>query len=557
MNYLDFDLEITRLAPGRYRVGVRSPAGDSDAEFSQPFSDLELENFVLKVGHMRTGKRSIGSSQMIAAQAFGHRLFETVFQGAVRESFTSSLNGLDQNTGLRIKLRLTDAPELANLPWEYLYREQQRQFVALSVETPIVRYPNLSLPSKPLIVAPPLHLAVMISNPKGNYAELNVESEKAKIANAVRGLEERGLFKVEWLETASLAELQRRLRQPDPVHIFHFIGHGGWDEAQKDGLLVFKDEYGDGHKVSAGHLATILHDYRSSLRLVVLNACEGARSSPTDPFAGVASTLVNSGLPAVLAMQFEITDGAAIQLAKEFYEALADGLPLEGAVAEARKAISASGNDLEWGTPVLYMRSADGVLFDFAQAHKAERLAAETRRAEQLAREKAERDAKRAEAEQVRQEQLAKARADVERKAKEEAELKARNEPAPMPAPTPAKPLIAASKKSPIVAALLSFFLFGGTGQIYLGQWKKGLVLVVAIVFLYFTVIGAFLAIPFGCIGVGDAYGIAKKLRQGISVGEWEFSIDWKVVGIAGMVTVIFYIGLFILSNLIGSVPAN
>jgi hypothetical protein len=54
------------------------------------------------------------------------------------------------------------------------------------------------------------------------------------------------------------------------------------------------------------------------LRLVALNACEGARLSPTDPFAGVAGTLVSLGLPAALAMQFEITDSAAILLAKEF-----------------------------------------------------------------------------------------------------------------------------------------------------------------------------------------------------------------------------------------------
>lgn len=47
-----------------------------------------------------------------------------------------------------------------------------------------------------------------------------------------------------------------------------------------------------------------------------------------------------------------------------FYESLADGLPIDAAVSEARKAISVGlANSLEWGTPVLHLRAADGVLF--------------------------------------------------------------------------------------------------------------------------------------------------------------------------------------------------
>jgi hypothetical protein len=63
-------------------------------------------------------------------------------------------------------------------------------------------------------------------------------------------------------------------------------------------------------------------------------------------------------------MQFEITDETAITLAREFYSALADGYPVDGALAEARKAIFAQGNDVEWGTPVLHMRAPDGHVFD-------------------------------------------------------------------------------------------------------------------------------------------------------------------------------------------------
>jgi hypothetical protein len=115
--------------------------------------------------------------------------------------------------------------------------------------------------------------------------------------------------------------------------------------------------------VSGPDLGVLLFDH-PTLRLAVLNACEGARTAADDPFAGVATSLVQQEIPAVVAMQFEITDRAAIVFSRELYGALADGYAIDSAVAEARKAIFADDNDVEWGTPVLFMRSSDGRLFE-------------------------------------------------------------------------------------------------------------------------------------------------------------------------------------------------
>ena len=59
-----------------------------------------------------------------------------------------------QDAGLRIRLRLTDVPELADLAWEYLYNPTLNRFLALSVETPIVRYLDLPQRIRPLAVTP-------------------------------------------------------------------------------------------------------------------------------------------------------------------------------------------------------------------------------------------------------------------------------------------------------------------------------------------------------------------------------------------------------------------
>src|SRR5262249_3418089 len=70
----------------------------------------------------------------------------------------------------------------------------------------------------------------------------------------------------------------------------------------------------------------------------------------------------------VIGMQFEITDRAARLFASEFYTMIAEGKPVDAAVAEARLAIYADQNDVEWATPVLFLRVANGQLFDVEDA---------------------------------------------------------------------------------------------------------------------------------------------------------------------------------------------
>jgi hypothetical protein len=65
-------------------------------------------------------------------------------------------------------------------------------------------------------------------------------------------------------------------------------------------------------------------------------------------------------------MQFAVSDRAAIALSHEFYQSISAGLPLESATSEARKAIYSESDspqdEFEWGTPVLFSRSPDGVI---------------------------------------------------------------------------------------------------------------------------------------------------------------------------------------------------
>lgn len=373
-NYLDLDLVVERDGE-RYRARViDSPGGQASSQFEMPFSPLELENFLLKVGmslsDIRRNVRRVDSSDMAEIKAFGSRLFRAVFDEQLRPTLVRSLDeARRRQTGLRLRLRLSGAPELADCPWEYLYDTSANRFLNLSVETPIVRYLELPEPGRPLTVQPPLKVLVMISGPS-DVRELDIEGEWARIKSALADLESRNLVAVERLEAPNLASLQRSLRRGE-YHIFHYVGHGGYDEQAQDGVLLLEGMDGRSRAVSGQDLGTLLHDHRS-LRLVVLNSCEGARTSPTDPFAGAAQSLVQQGIPAVIAMQFEITDEAAITFSHEFYAALSDGYPVDTALGEARKAIFAAGNEVEWATPVLYMRSPNGRIFRMSRPQVAE-----------------------------------------------------------------------------------------------------------------------------------------------------------------------------------------
>ena len=235
-------------------------------------------------------------------------------------------------------------------------------------------------------ISPPLRILAMISAPS-DVPGLQVDEEWAKLNDALGDLIRGGMVEVDRLEAGTLSALQRPLRLRE-YHVLHFVGHGRYDESAQDGVLALEGADRKTRPVTGRDLGVMLRSHRS-LRLVVLNACEGARSARDDPFGGVAQALVRQGIPAVIAMQFEISDPAALVFSQSFYQAIADGLPVDVAVVEARKAMFAEGNEVEWATPVLYLRSPDGRVFRRGRVRDAERKARED--GERKAREDAER----------------------------------------------------------------------------------------------------------------------------------------------------------------------
>ena len=366
MKYLDIYVMISPARGENYQVSAKSAdGGEGNSELKLPFRLAELSSSIFGATSASRGM-SVGdvpSERLLSVEMIGVQLFDALFNGETREVLRSAEDAAKRSadkTGVRIRLSMNLAAEgmaeVASLPWELMRRRNQNPLV-VSVNTPVVRAFDtpITVPLHPIIGK--LKILLLVSNPKGT-AQLNLSDEKERICKIWAGLEN-----IEYVECRPESRLILDALSQDDFHVVHYMGHGNFDSGA-GGQVIMENADGSEQPISGSTFATWLQD--EPLRLVFLNACNtGTTGQQTGlhPFAGVASSLIGSGVPSVVAMQFPISDDAAIIFAETFYKRIAQGLPVEQAVSEGRKGLlDRTGS--EWATPVLYMRAADGDLFD-------------------------------------------------------------------------------------------------------------------------------------------------------------------------------------------------
>jgi TPR repeat protein len=369
MQYLEVYVTITPGDGGRFDVKAASAAGgEGNSALKLPFAVTDLAGLMFN----RAATRNFDavdpprSAPLGTAVSYGEQLFEALFQGETLEvlSRTESAARAMVDTGVRIRLSMNLAAEgmaeVASLPWE-LMRRRNQQALVVSVQTPVVR--AFDTP-KPIILQPltgKLRILALVANPTGT-ASLNLADERARISKIWSTLDNVEVDFVRPVEDELLNHLAEH-----QYHVVHYMGHGDFD-AGAGGLLMLEREDGSARPVSGENFAAWLAD--EPLRLVFLNACNTGTTGDhlgLHPFAGVASALIRNGVPAVVAMQFPISDAAAIIFAQTFYQRIAQGFPVDAAASDGRKRLLTS-DGAEWATPVLYMRAPDGHLFDQTKA---------------------------------------------------------------------------------------------------------------------------------------------------------------------------------------------
>ncbi len=344
-SYLDFKLTLTGT-PGSYTVAAQGPRG---INIDPVATQIDLSAVRPAVEQLKDGL----DLEPAALQQLGAALFDALFPRKLARAFERAYEDLPAHTELRLKLAILP-PELADLPWELLYDPDVGAFLAGRATLPIVRMIESGAPSASLLAPRPLRVLHVQASPR-DAARLDLAGSEAAIR---AGLGSAG--EITTLRNATPASLQAALRQ-GRFHVLHVDSHGAFDAQADAGYLLLEAADGKALRVDAGLLASTLDG--STVRLVVLAACETAAQSQARRFSGLAQHLMRTvpRLPAALAMQFALPDPAAIAFFAEFYRALADGWPVDAAVVEGRKALlGRAGQGPDWATPVLFLRLEDG-----------------------------------------------------------------------------------------------------------------------------------------------------------------------------------------------------
>ena len=391
LRYDDFAVRLEPAPGGGYLARIlHSVAGGGTRAFDLPARPTDIDELMATLGgwlrangpgrDLRPpapgGRVETNTGAVpVDPEALGHALFDAVLGGRLGEAWAYHLGTLagEKDRGLRLRLvfdpaTLASTPLVA-LPWELVYQDRARGYLARSRRTPIVRYLDIEHPTVLEPIGSSLRVLVVAASPDG-YPPLRLADEEARIREAWEaspGVELR-------FERECSLETLRELLLRGGFHVLYFMGHGELSVSgtgQPEGCLLFE---GAGRRPEPATATTIAEALRGleDLRLVVLNACESGRfprSRGVDPYSGVAAALILAGLPAAVAMQFPISDRAAIAFGGGLTRALANGDPVDAAVAEGRTAITlAESRSLEWATPVLLSRLATGAVLESAGA---------------------------------------------------------------------------------------------------------------------------------------------------------------------------------------------
>ncbi|MDA8019817.1 MAG: CHAT domain-containing protein [Thermoanaerobaculia bacterium] len=341
------DLKVEIEALGSYETGLFQ---------LPPEAWRDITGALVPPGHLARGFTAVegfgDGGTREPDERTGLRLFEALFPGRVR-SLLDRLRGSGRPLNLRLVWDAEDerlAP-LHRLPWELLHLPDTK--AALGLEPALGFSRHLDVAAIRPTIHPPetLRIVVVASNPRETSA-LGLDAEVAGLLalESDRALEVIPVPRPVDLQTV------RSLLETRQAHVLHFMGHGEVGVDGK-GRLLFEDPDGWPLGVTGEDLAKKLQGLEH-LWLVVLNACRTADTNAR-PFDSVATRLVRSAVPAVVAMQGPIPDNVAITFSHEFYPRLARGHTLERAVCEGRHAIhSRTPGETTWAIPVLFSRAS-------------------------------------------------------------------------------------------------------------------------------------------------------------------------------------------------------
>ena len=311
-----------------------------------------------------------------ADPAYGALLYSCLFADpAVQGEFTK-VRGIAEGLDVPLHVRLFIGPAataLHNLHWETLRDPRPKDGRDATAGAPLVtdqrvlfsRY-LMSQEYRPVAPRPqdaPLKTLVVIGNGANldqyHLAPIDVATEEARVRAALAGANVTVLCKGQ----ATLDNLIEQAGQG--CDVLYLVCHGTLLR-QGDPRLWLEDAVGNVDVVAGGELVTRLRELDKQPRLVVLASCQSAgvgddaATGDKGVLAALGPRLAEAGVPAVLAMQGNVTMKTLAVFLPAFFRDLARDGQIDLAMAKARGAVRDRPD--AW-MPVLFMRLRTGRLW--------------------------------------------------------------------------------------------------------------------------------------------------------------------------------------------------
>ncbi|HRI66738.1 MAG TPA: CHAT domain-containing protein [Polyangium sp.] len=352
--WLDIEIELEN---GHIRLSARGSRGERPLphKICPDKQDFTLQSFMSKVGRaVRLGK-TLEPEVVNYAQAL-HRDF---FQGELRDVVARLVEAAKEN---RVVVRLfMSRRELQAIPWEALCKpETAKGFLGIDPKLLVARGVPSRDPCEPRAVRSAVRVLVIAPEGEGDAT--------AALFSALGSLIQSG--EVEWLDPIvgpifRAHVLFNRLRSGKSPHVVHFLGHGGVDLQGRPTLRLADDEDGEEQWITVESLARELHlSFMEDLRLVILESGEGGKAGA---FGSAGEILSKAGADAVVAYLWPVRADTSQRVNVELYRTLTGAERASGdigaALAAARSTLLTE--SAEAFSPVLYLRAANSVLFNF------------------------------------------------------------------------------------------------------------------------------------------------------------------------------------------------
>jgi hypothetical protein len=261
---------------------------------------------------------------------------------------------------MRVRLVVgPSAPKLHSLRWETLLDPESGNPLSTSENLVFSRYMS-SLDWRPVRLRSKgeLRALVVIANPSDlpeyNLAPINLEAEFERARQGLGPLPITVLPNPKGIQRATLENLTTQLRDSD-YDILYLVCHGAL--VKEDPWLWLENEQGKVARVSGKELITRLDELIERPRLIVLASCESAGAGSGEALVGLGPLLAQAGVPAVLAMQGQISMRTLSGFMPVFFRELQRDGQIDRAAAVARGAVR---QEPDHWMPALFMRLKSG-----------------------------------------------------------------------------------------------------------------------------------------------------------------------------------------------------